>query len=237
MQEYILQVLVANKEALAALRLMPGLRVASDGTSLWVRGIPYTEQPAKEIWQMPVSRVLGLSDENYLFPIGNKVPVAKLPELIWIPLQQYIAVKPPVSAIKGETAKRVPVKIIPSSKVQAGEALLTTLADWKAYAQTAPATRLKQVVFAVSENNQVLLLGAPLPSLPGREYWKKTGMLIPCGYDFEIPVMADLLPSKLNLQNDSIVLFETDGSWQKIELNNFINAKRSSVRATHGTGT
>jgi len=236
MQEYILNIPVESKESLALLRLMPGLRVALDGTRLRVRGIPYSEQPAKEIWQLPVISILILNDENYLFPVAGKVPVAKLPELKWIPLQQYIQVEPPVSALKGETEKKVSVKLIPSDRVQEGEALLTSLGSWKTYADTAPATRLKRISFAVSENGTALLLGTPLPSLPGREYWKTANMLIPCGYDFEITLMADILPAKLNPQNDSLILFETDGSWQKIELNNFVNAKRSAVRATHVAG-
>jgi hypothetical protein len=46
--------------------------------------------------------------------------------------------------------------------------------------------------------------------------------------------MASILPRKLNPDDDGFVLFDTDGSWQKIGSNNFVTATRSAVRMTKG---
>lgn len=232
MQEYIFQMAGVSGEALASLRLMRGLKVAEQDSTVWLRGIPFSEKLPNEIWELPAKHIYTLDKENNLFPIGTRVPVAKLSELVWIPIQQYVKVEAPVSAIRGEMKETVAVRLVPSSEMQAGQALLTEIAQWKAYADTAPLTRLKRLSFAASELNAVLLIGTPLPPLPGREYWMIEKMLLPCGYDFEIGLMRSLLPRKLNPDGDGFILFDTDGSWQKINADNFVTATRSAVRMT-----
>ncbi|MBO9660321.1 MAG: hypothetical protein J7527_15985, partial [Chitinophagaceae bacterium] len=92
--------------------------------------------------------------------------------------------------------------------------------------------RLNALKFAVSESNEVMIVGDLLPSIPGREYWNCNGMLLPAGFEFEAPVVASFLPGKLNRERDLLIVFNTTGKWYKIDLNFFIPATRSAIRMT-----
>jgi hypothetical protein len=236
MTEYVLQMSVVDVEALAALRLMPGLQVAPEGSAIWLRGIPVAQQLPKELWHLPVLHTYTL-DGNHLFLLGAKVPIAKLNDLTWTPIREYLAVIIPVSAISGETKELVQTKLAASSMVHPGDALLTDIKHWKAYADIAPMTRLKRLRYAVSETGAVLIIGAPLPPIPGREYWASGSLLLPCGYDFEIPLCASLLPPVFDATNDSVIFFDTDSSWQKIDKKHFVKTTRSAVRMTQETAS
>jgi hypothetical protein len=77
-------------------------------------------------------------------------------------------------------------------------------------------------------------MGNPLPPVPGRGYWERDGILLPNGYDFELPLVAGLLAGKLNAGRDSVLFFNADGSWEKILSGDFVAATRSAVRLTEG---
>ena len=103
---------------------------------------------------------------------------------------------------------------------------------WKQYAKTASETRLFATRFAVSEKNKVLIIGDPLPSLPGIEYWQTGNVLLPAGYDFELSIMEEFVNKKLNENKSAVILFDKDGSWQRIDKTFFVVSKRSAIRLT-----
>jgi hypothetical protein len=57
-------------------------------------------------------------------------------------------------------------------------------------------------------------------------------MLLPAGYDFELPWIAGLIASKRNPLNNGIILFAEDSSWGKIQKESFVWATRSAIRLT-----
>jgi len=109
-------------------------------------------------------------------------------------------------------------------------ALLVSLTEWKTYAETAPETRLKQLRFAVSAEAKVLIYGQPLPNLPGKAYWQSGAMLLPAGFDFDPPLIGNLIAQQREQQ--AFMLFNADGNWQEIPLSAFEPAKRSAIRLT-----
>jgi hypothetical protein len=113
---------------------------------------------------------------------------------------------------------------------------VTSLSVWQQYAATAPEVRLLGLRFAASANDQVLVLGTPLPPVPGKEYWSTHDLLLPAGFDFELPLAAGLLAAKLNPCNDAVLRFGTDGSWEKIPKEALVPASRSAARLTRGKG-
>lgn len=232
MQEYVLQINQTQREALAGVRLQPGLRVAEEGNILWLRGIAWPDGLTTAIWQLPAINVYEMDESSLLFKRNSQVPIAKLPTLSWVALQQFLPVQPPVSAYKGEIGEKLALKLMPSAKQQTGVALLTTLQHLKAFAELAPQVRLNRLKFAVSGSGDVLITGTPLPTIPGREFWLNHNMLLPCGYDFEYSILAALLPRQLNLNKEDIAIFEPNGNWQKIEAGNFVTATRSAIRLT-----
>lgn len=78
-------------------------------------------------------------------------------------------------------------------------------------------------------------MGHPLPSLPGKEYWRQGDIFMPSGFDFEIPAVAGFIGQKNNPTHESISIFNSDGTYQQVEKSFFTQGKRSAVRLTQET--
>jgi hypothetical protein len=234
MKELVIKLLVADKETLGAIRAYPYVQVGQEGEWIWLRGIEVTGRLDTKIRQLPAVSTFEVDEEQNLFPPGRLTPVGRLPEVEWMPIHVYISPQLPISAMPGQLTKKYQVKLVPSGHEKPGEAILTTLSVWKKYADAAPEVRLKALQFAVSATDQVLILGTPLPSIPGKEYWRQDTLLLPAGFNFEIPLISGLITKKLNLLNDSLILFKEDGRWEKILKTNLTPATRSAVRLISG---
>jgi hypothetical protein len=234
MKEMIIVLSKSDKAALGSVRCLPGLAAAEEEGFIWVRGIQAEEKIDLRIRQLPGLHTYTLDAADNLFPLVGLTPVGKLKSLKWIPLAEYITVKLPISALPGKINLQHTIRLIPSGRSQAGNALLTELATWKTYAENAPLVRLQQTRFAVSGKNKVLIIGTPLPALPGKEYVLQDTLLLPCGFEFDPPVISELVITRLDPSKDSLLLFDTDGAWEKIPKTSFVSSTRSAVRLTKG---
>lgn len=234
MKELIIVLSQTDKTALGSVRCLPGLQAADSEGFIWVRGIAVNREIDLRIRQLPGLHTYTLDADDYLFPPKGLTPIGKLQPMTWVPLSTYITVTLPVSALPGKISQQVGVRLVPSQQSLPGNALLTDLTSWKAYGETAPLVRLQQTRFAVSEENKVLIIGEPLPALPGREYVLQDTLLIPCGFEFDPPVISSLIGSQFNPDNDSLLLFDTDSTWQEIPKDAFVQTTRSAIRLTKG---
>ncbi len=232
MHELIFTLHKKDKDALGAVRCMDDLKVATDENNIWLRGLYDNAAVDKSIQLLPTQHSYYLDENNLLFSPGGLTPVATLPLLEWLPVAAFINIEIPVAALPGQLDQLATISIVPSAKNKKGDALLTTLEQWKLYATKAPAIRLTPLQFAVSQNSSVLIVGNPLPAIPGKELWMTDNILLPNGYDFEIPLAVSFINEKLNAQKDAVLLFDTDGTYEKIDLAVFAKAKRSAVRLT-----
>jgi len=232
MPEFLLKLDIKDKESLGAIRCMNGLHAAEKDNFIWIKGINALIEMEKELMRLPAIVTFITDEQDNLFIPGKLTPVARLEELQWEPLTEFLDVEAPVAALPGKLTAKLKIKLIPSSTQRNGTALITTLDHWKQYAETAPATRLFATKFAVSENNEVLILGDLLPPLPGMEYWRTDDLLIPSGYDVELSIMREFINTKVNESNEHLTLFRTDGSWQKIDKTFLVASKRSAIRLT-----
>ncbi|RKR84051.1 hypothetical protein BDD43_4272 [Mucilaginibacter gracilis] len=218
-------------DTLGNLRGITGLKAAAEGDLIWLRGIDAVNTD-KRVLSLPVLNTYLLDTNGLLFPSGGQTPVAKLPVLDWQVLKTFLPVQLPVSALPGKVFLHVDVRLARSERTREAFALLTDLSTWKAYAETAPETRLRALRFAVSAQAEVLVLGKPLPQLPGRTFWADDRLLIPTGYDLDPPVLATMLKADLFQAEDNLALFTPDNTWQAIPLSAFQAARRSAVRLT-----
>jgi hypothetical protein len=237
MKEMIMVLSQTDKAALGSVCCLPGLQAADDEEFIWVRGIPAQKKIDLRIRQLPGLHTYQLDADNNLFPPGGLTPVGKLKSLNWVALSSFITVELPVSALPGKINQHHVIRLVASGRSQAGNALLTDLATWKAYAEQAPLVRLQQTRFAVSEKNNVLIVGSPLPALPGREYvLQHDTLLLPCGYEFDPPVISNLVITRLDPLKEALLLFDTNGTWEKIPRTAFVHSTRSAIRLTKGGG-
>lgn len=232
MYELIFTLDKKNTDSLGSIRSMPGLQLAADENDIWLRGLYETGELDITIRQLPIKHSYYVNEHDLLFIPGGLTAVAVLPALNWQPIAEFISVKIPVAAMPGKLHTAAVIRVIPSTHDKKGTALLTTLEQWKAYAETAPGIRLAQLQFAVSQKNEVMIIGTPLPSIPGKEYWKTGNILLPCGYDLEIPMAASFISQQLNPEQDGLLIFDTNGGCEKIEFAYLVPAKRSAVRLT-----
>lgn len=232
MKEWVFVLAENNKEALGHVRTLAALQAARNGDTIWLRGIDANAKVDSKIKQLPLKATYLLGNDNLLFPQGTIIPQQVMPELIWVEIAKFITVEVATSAMPGKTDEKVSIKLLPSQNVQPGEAILTPVFYLKQYAETAPQARLNAIKFAVNENNEALIIGSPLPPLPGNEYWRDNGLLLPCGFEFEIPVTAALFAQNINPLGAYEILFDTQGQWQKIANENFVQGTRSAIRLT-----
>jgi hypothetical protein len=222
----------AQRAALSTVRDQPDLRVAADAGQLWLRGLPATGSLALALRQLPALAAYTADAAGRLFPGGRPTPTGRLPLLAWQPLLDFVPLELPTAALPGQPPAPVPVRLVPSAQPRPGAALLTTLAAWQAYAETAPAGRLAGLRFAVSSRGQALLLGTPLPPLPGQEYWLANGLLLPAGFEFELPIAAQLVAGPLTNGSQGFALFDAEGQYELIPAAHLHPATRAAVRLT-----
>lgn len=218
-----------DKEALGPIRCLQGLQVAADASGIWLRGIPVGDLPMG-IQQLPALHTYWLDGEDRLFPLKRSTPVCKLPDLLWQPLAVFIPVSLPVSGLPGKLAEPYFPRLTATNIVKKAEGLQTSLHLWKQYVVDAPLVRLQPLRFAASRQHQVLVIGEPLPPLPGAVFWMQGNLLIPAGYNFDPPLAGVLASEVLAGEGDGVLLFDKDGSWQRIASDHIIPASRSAVR-------
>ncbi|TFF33485.1 hypothetical protein [Mucilaginibacter psychrotolerans] len=229
--EKILVLETKYKAALGEIRGISGLKAAEAEGLIWLRGIFELEKPDPLIAGLPALSVYMLDGDGLLFPAGKPTPVAKLPVLDWQTIKIFLPVTMPVSAIPGSIVEKLELRLGCSAVEHEPFALLCTLFDWKAYADKAPETRLRPLRFAVSAEGQVLVFGQPLPNVAGKLYWAKGQLLLPAGFDFDPPALAELLPESQGV-SDAFMLFNADATWDSIPLSGFQPARRSAIRLT-----
>jgi hypothetical protein len=229
MPETVIVIPGTDLTPLAAVRTFPGLKAAVAGDQLWVRGLPVNDLPLA-LKQLPALHTYFLDDEQRLYESGHLTPVATLPRLPWKELTALLPVTLPVSAMPGALP---PAYTIQLKRTPTGEAaaLLTTLDVWKQYAADAPMARLEKLLFAVSARGETLILGEPLPPIPGKGYTLEHDILLPAGYHFDPPAIAPLVAQQLN-PNKELLLFHADARWEIIPRAAFVSATRSAVRLT-----
>jgi hypothetical protein len=233
MTEKILVLARKDQHTLGAVRGIPALQAGVWEDHIWLRGIPVNGKTDLRIQQLPALQTWWLGQEGLLFAAGQLVPASKLPDLQWLPLKTFLPVSLPVSAMPGRLLHPQEAQLVPSSVEQPIVALLTTLEIWKAYAADVPAIRLQPLYFAVSGKEDVLVMGNPLATIPGKAYFLRDQILLPAGYDFDPPILSVLIKEKLALQDKGYLLFDLAAHHQLIPLEGFVPATRSGIRMTH----
>jgi hypothetical protein len=217
---------------IAALRLFPNVEFAEVGGAYWLRGGKLDADLELELKKIPGLARFDLLPAGRLRPVGSRIPDQTLPHVTWRPVRQAINVTMPAAALGGQTSQRIALTLTRTSQEQAALALSVTLDAWIAYATSAPAVRLASLRFAAMENHEVLLLGTPLPALPGRRFAGKEDILAPCGFTWAPAVAAAVLRRLFELRTGDLVVLAEDNTHQIIRAEQFVPASRSAARRT-----
>lgn len=232
MTEHVFVLSRADLDALGTVRTIPRLLVATTEREIWLRGIPDKGEFADRLRQLPALRRYTIDLAEQLFLHGDQVPSERLPQLAWLPIAQLLPVDIPTAALAGQVQGEVRIQLVPSSEETSPVALLCRLPDLQAWAASAAESRIGCLRMAANSDGQVLLLGNPLPPLPGTGYWACEGLLLPAGYVLEFPILAPMILARCNPGRDGFVWMQANGNWEHIPLQNFVTATRSGIRQT-----
>jgi hypothetical protein len=224
--------LIGRASDIAALRLFPNIELAEIGGAFWLRGNKLDDALEHELKKIPGLERFELLASDRLRPAGCRIPDRTLPPGAWRPLRQVVIGSLPVAAPGGENTQKVPIALMRSGQEEPALALLSALDQWVEYATNAPVARLTRLRFAAAEHGEVLILGSPLPAIPGRRYAGKKGILVPCGFTWTPAVDASVLCQVFGLKSDDLVVLAEDHTHQVIRGEQFVPASRSAARIT-----
>jgi hypothetical protein len=219
-------------QALAALRLVPGIEAAEAGELIWLRGKGSDEQLDAKLAALPVRGRYEWIAPFQLREIGKRIPSARLPELHWQPLSNWLQVELPVAALPASEPASIPLRLVRSSVEHESDLLLTSLAALNQFAAESAQVRLDRLQFAANGGCQVLVRGRPLPPLPGHQFILHGCIAVPAGFFWEPAVGPDVLAQALSATGDTLLLWNEDGTITRLHGEQFVPATRSAIRAT-----
>ena len=82
----------------------------------------------------------------------------------------------------------------------------------------------------MSDDTKVFIMGTPLPPIEGETYWLHNNIFMPSGFDFALPIVSELIFHKEKLDNQAFLCFNTEGTYHRLEVLDFVLATRSAVR-------
>lgn len=232
MKEMIVVLSADNMESLGSIRTWPGLLVSLSGDQIWVRGIPPDANDIR-LRKLPAIHTYLADFQERLFLPGKQTPHDALKRMTWESLASFIKVELPVSALPGSTAGVFNIKLAPSAQHTEPAGIITSLEHWKAYADSAPLIRLQGLVFAACGSGEVLIMGTPVPPIPGQAFTLHDQLLLPAGYDFDPPAAGVFIAAHFKQETGTFIRYHRDGSWEKIPGSSFVHATRSAIRLTN----
>jgi hypothetical protein len=229
---FFLKINSEHKELLAVIRSWDNLKIASDSPYIWVKDFTANQLESKELHQIPYAIIYELK-ENLLFQKGSLLPSLKLPsELLWTPILRALPLElPSFNHNFFGINEQVDLQILPSEAEQEAFVLVTTFEEAEKYITTAPEIRLQQLQWIII-NSKVVLFGTPLLPIQGETYWKNNNFLLPSGFDFEFPVLSNLIHQKINTKPDEWVFWRKDATYFTISKQDLKPLTISSFRLT-----
>jgi hypothetical protein len=200
---------------------------------VWLAGKPPEPALASLLAKLPCVARYQVLAGGFLVEPGRQVPVRQLPAGAWQPLRTFLWPQMPAAAVPGRLTAHLAVTLVPATQPLEPAALRTMLADWKAYVRSAPECRLAPLRFAVSEHGEVLVVGKPLPPMPG-ELLVNAGsdVLLPAGWALAEGLTGEVICGKMSLQAGDLAVFRRDGSWNLIAKSCLLPVQRSGVALT-----
>ena len=164
-------------------------------------------------------------------PRGRLLPVAQLPYGPWLPVSEACAPQAEPAALPGAMPERVALRVVADGVERPCTALVCAWDEWTRWADTAPALRLAPLRFARC-GAEALVVGAPLPGLPGTRCHQDGPLLLPAGATLEPACSAATARRVFRLAEGELALVGADGTWDAVPAGALLAATRANVRAT-----
>jgi len=238
-----------NEELELELRKLPGARrfavqdgsLIPDGDLLTSGQIPDGDWQPLSAWVVPVVQPAALAGElQRRVPLrlqrsGHEEPAS----VLVTSLQEWLAYATTAPLVRLRPLHFAACDSNPSSGVgsSVGCALAHAAtedhrASRRVLKHTLPETEDEERREKGLEQSRVIIRGTPLPPIAGRRYFERDGIALPCGFELQPAVDATVLQALLQTSAADLVIFDEDGSCQRVNAEDFVAASRSAVRAT-----
>jgi len=230
-ETYAVRMDVTDAASLGRVRHQSGLQICQEDNVLWLYLNNGGDDAPEFLRTLPGRRFTVLPDRQ-LIPIDALLPQGHLPEGPWIAAPLWMPLQLDSPAFSGLVSQKCPLRIVRSTEAADANLIKTDINRWRDYATCAPQVRLDRLSFAMNERQEVIVLGTPLPPLPGVRYVANSGVAIEAGWTCEPAVQPEVLREILKLDDDETALLHASGEWERISEDSFVKATRTSVRAT-----
>lgn len=229
---YYLAIRREHVDDLAQIRHWPNLKVGYEEDMLWIKDLDYAQAHSVSVRSIPFKTIY-FEEKGRLVLLNHLLPERTVPSLLWTPIDRALTVKrPELNHHFFGINERLSVKLIATEEETEGIAVVVPLLYLQDYIITAPLMRLQNLRWCVLGKERALLMGKPLLPLPGKVYWQRKDFLLPAGYDFDLPLLTDVLHKRINPGRDRWVLWDKEDEYSFIEKASMIGLSRSSFRQT-----
>lgn len=228
---YLASVSADAKEQLAAIRHWEGLKIGLEDRTLWIAGFSAEQIDSNAVKQIPGIQRFS-AKAGRLFPLGSSLPSRKEPSVLWTSIERALPVQLPAFnhnffGVQGSISQA----LIPAQKEQPATVMICTLKQLKEAIQYTAALRLERLLWAIWGNEEAILFGDPLLSIPGRAFWHSGDFILPAGLEFNLSAFSQVVNQQIN-PDKQWVIWREDGSYSLLERNKLKPLSRASFRST-----
>jgi hypothetical protein len=202
---------LASLPALAGLRCRPGVTVRIEGASAWLRWPVDDEGVRRCVQPLAGAELYEIRDGVWYRP-GRHLPAFEVADEDGRPLEGALfpapvePEPPPVVALSPQV-----IRLAPADRPRAATVMHTPLAELGRWADTATTAQLA-ALRAARSGDRVLLLGRPLPALPGGLRLWGERLLVPLGFRPEPAFPESTLLEALGVGPENLVLLTAESA-------------------------
>jgi hypothetical protein len=224
---FVIHLKSSDLASLAPHRHRDGWEIAvADGETCFLKA-PLNPQTEEQLAHLPSLMRWTLEHGNQLVPLDKQLPDSLIPDLPWLPLASLLPLTTTRLRENEAFFGHLGFALIQTSTNTAPSALFLDFNQLAAWAETAPEPRLTQLKFAVSDSGQALIIGTPLPPLPGKTFHQNQRLLIPSGL-----ALPDFILAQDITRDAHLTLIDQDGMIHHISQELLLPASRSTIRTT-----
>ncbi len=225
--------LPAMRASLAApLRVRPHIVAAEVSPWLWLRGAELTDELEQALRCIPDLELFHLGDGDALLPSGRRVPIGRVPSGDWKLLRAWLPVETPPTRMAAASVAPVAIRLVRTTQEVPPSAFLTTIDALTSWAAFAPLMRLRRLSFACAADGRCVVIGTPLPPIPGTPCVDFGGVIRPAGWRCDPDVDPAVVAQTFRVDGESRVILDPAGGAERIEASAIIPLTRRAARAT-----
>lgn len=210
---FFLEIAKTHDAFLGHIRHWDNLKAATDMGVIWIKGFTEHQLNSTILQSIPFIKLYTCKN-NLLFPKGSLLPVKKVPNLLWTPIETLLPV-----TLAGYNhhffglPHSIPIKLSTSYEEQQATVILVDVASANHFISNASFIRTQPLKWVLINQQHALIFGEPLLPLNGTAFWQKGNFIFPLGYQLEFPILEKIIEDKIGSNNNVWIWWNTEQSY------------------------